>query len=228
MTRSTLLPKTKSIFCNSCKRETNHICIADHYHVDQDDDIPEEGEVTGFRLLICAGCENGTLEEYFAIYPLDEDGEVLADTIEYEARYYPDRGYLQIETKQFKRLPPKLDGIYREVLRAFNNDMGVLCAIGIRALIEGIVADREIENGNLEKKIESLSGLLPKNIVSNLHSIRFMGNEAAHELSAPARDELRLAIEICEDLLNYLYDLDYKASSLTEVRNKRKKQTPNA
>ena len=50
-----------------------------------------------------------------------------------------------------------------------------------------------------------------------------MGNEAAHELSAPEKDELRLAIEICEDLLNYLYDLNYKTSYLTEVRNERKR-----
>jgi hypothetical protein len=59
---------------------------------------------------------------------------------------------------------------------------------------------------------------LPQSIVTNLHSLRFIGNEAAHELAAPAEEELRLAIEICEDLLNYLYELDYKAHQLTDTR----------
>ncbi len=63
---------------------------------------------------------------------------------------------------------------------------------------------------------------LPKNIVSNLHSLRFIGNEAAHELAAPTVEELKLAIEICEDLLNYLYELDYKAQKLAGARGPKK------
>ena len=64
--------------------------------------------------------------------------------------------------------------------------------------------------------------ILPENIVSNLHSIRFIGNEAAHELASPAKDDLRIAIEICEDLLNYLYELDYKARHLSVSRKSQK------
>jgi len=67
--------------------------------------------------------------------------------------------------------------------------------------------------------------VIPQNIVSNLHSIRFLGNEAAHELIAPTYHELSLAIEICEDLLNFLYELDYKATSLTQMRNERNNQS---
>jgi hypothetical protein len=55
-----------------------------------------------------------------------------------------------------------------------------------------------------------------------------MGNEAAHELNSLPQDELRLAIEICEDLLNYLYELDYKANSLGEVRASRKSSEGNS
>lgn len=41
-----------------------------------------------------------------------------------------------------------------------------------------------------------------------------MGNEALHRLTPPSRQDLRLAIEIIEDLLNFLYELDYKAQRL--------------
>ena len=65
---------------------------------------------------------------------------------------------------------------------------------------------------------------LPENIANNLHSIRFIGNEAAHELEAPSPDELRLAISICEDLLNYVYELDYKAYRLATSREANEKK----
>jgi hypothetical protein len=44
---------------------------------------------------------------------------------------------------------------------------------------------------------------------------------AAHELTASDTKELKLAIEICEDLLNYLYELDYKSSNLTKIRQEK-------
>ena len=71
---------------------------------------------------------------------------------------------------------------------------------------------------NLEVKIDNLSSILPANIVINLHSFRFIGNDAIHELTPPKAEALRLAIEIVEDLLNFLYELDYKASRLTRYR----------
>lgn len=48
-----------------------------------------------------------------------------------------------------------------------------------------------------------------------------MGNEAVHELGAPERNTLSLAIEVSEDLLNFLYELDYKASRLPKKNTER-------
>jgi hypothetical protein len=63
--------------------------------------------------------------------------------------------------------------------------------------------------------VDALVSLLPKNVVESLHGFRFMGNTAIHELTPPDRNDLRLAIAVSEDLLNYLYELDYKAKSLS-------------
>jgi len=183
-------------------------------------------EAIEFRMWVCAGCDTSTLEECYTMNVTDMDtGEIVGEWTEIETTLYPERAELHVQEKRFNLLPALLNGIYRETLRAFNNGLMVLCAIGIRALIEGICADQEIAGRNLEAKIEGLSSILPKNIVVNLHSIRFMGNEAAHELTPPEPNELRLALEICEDLLNFLYELDYKATQLSRTREERRRAT---
>lgn len=208
------------IFCNNCGNETNHTLQSEHFR-DYPNYNPDRSlgfvERVGHRFWICAGCERGTLEEYYIFDITDEQqDEEIGNT------YYPGRFMLHVKKKGFIKLPKTLDNIYRETLRAFNEELHILCAIGIRALLEGICSDKLINGRNLEARIDNLTTILPQNIVSHLHSIRFIGNEAAHELSPPATEELKLAIEICEDLLNYLYELDYKTSQLKTSHEKRK------
>ncbi|TKJ33881.1 MAG: hypothetical protein CEE38_19860 [Planctomycetes bacterium B3_Pla] len=207
----------KNIFCNRCRNETNHILKAEHYR-DYPDYNPDGSiafvERLGNRFWVCAGCDKGTLEEFY-IFDVTIDDNIATSSEE----YFPERTKLHVEDKKFKQLPDKLTIIYRETLRAYNNSLSVLCALGIRALLEGICADKGITGSNLKTRIDNMVSIpLPQNIVINLHSLRFIGNEAAHELSKPTKEELRLAIEICEDLLNYLYELDYKAHQLTSSR----------
>lgn len=218
-------PKAKYIFCNNCRCETEHTCEGEHYR-----DYPnyyDRGmigfvERQGYRLWICSGCKTGTLEDYYIFDVLSDD---YKDEDMWQTTYYPERNKLQIKSKEFKQLTRKLTNIYRETLGAYNNNLAILCTLGIRSLLEGICADKKMAGKNLQEKIDNMVNILPKNIVSNLHSIRFIGNEAAHELSAPSADELRLAIELCEDLLNFIYELDYKARSLNTSRKLRRKKS---
>lgn len=213
----------KYIFCNKCKNDTNHVLHAEHFrdYPNYFDGVLAFVERVGFRFWICAGCDSATLEEYYNVDITNEDYGSMEDS-----KYFPVRTSLHVEDKQFRQLPKKLNQIYRETLRAFNNDLTVLCALGIRALIEGICADKGVAGHNLQTRIDEMVGIpLPLNIVNNLHSLRFIGNEAAHELTAPTQQELRLAIEICEDLLNYVYELDYKANRLTSARQPSKTES---
>lgn len=52
------------------------------------------------------------------------------------------------------------------------------------------------------------------NLIEALHACRAMGNDAAHRLAAFPQDEIRTAIELMENLLNFPYDWDYKALQL--------------
>jgi len=130
-----------------------------------------------------------------------------------------DGGYFStvsaVQPKLFRMLNPELSRLYREVLTCFEKDCLLLCTLGLRALIEGVCGDKGLTGGNLEHKIDSLVKFLPSpNLIEALHAFRFAGNDAAHRLEALTRDDAEIAIEVMEDLLNVLYDLDYKASAM--------------
>lgn len=208
------------IYCNTCKVQTHHELKATHTRYDEpalsknvDERFAGFEEVWEYRFWVCRGCDTVTLEVvYTNTGMLDPKGR---DNI-WESDFYPKRKRRDWPPKRFRQLDEKLARIYREVVESFNSDSRVLCAVGLRALLEGICADKGVTGRNLQKKIDGLEAHLPPNIVENLHSFRFMGNEAAHELQAPARAELQLAIEVIEDLLNFLYELDYKARRLSK------------
>ena len=65
-----------------------------------------------------------------------------------------------------------------------------------------------------------MTAVLPSNIVENLHGFRFIGNDAVHELESPTEFALTLALDVIEDILNFLYALDYKADLLEKLKGK--------
>lgn len=206
--------KRKRIYCNYCKQETNHDLKGKH-EVKWYDDEGFFGQMLIYRLWICMGCERGVLEQEYSNSEMQE--------YETESSYFPERSQHDLAPKPYAKLKPKLAALYTEAMTCYNRKALILCAAGLRALLEGICEDKRIKGKNLKLKIEGLKALLPnKNIIRNLHHFRFMGNEAVHELAAPKRTELALAISVIEDLLNFFYELDYKASQLREMRRNKK------
>lgn len=208
----------RKIYCNTCRVETHHELKTVHarydervHSKDKEDEYTGFGEEWEYRFWFCRGCDTATLEEaYTNTGMLDHKARHNV----WKSAFHPKRERRDWSSKHFRQLDAKLASIYREVIESFNADLRTLCAVGLRALLEGICADKGIAGKSLSQKIDGLESHLPSNIVEGLHSFRFMGNEAAHELQAPMRADLLLAIEIMEDLLNFLYELDYKARGL--------------
>lgn len=201
------------IYCNWCERSTHHELKANHSSFFEDeelDDGPPYWEEHQYRFWVCKGCDAATLE---VVYNIAGQKDSEGDKVWYSLDFYPKRRRSDWPLKRFNQLDEKLAQIHREVIASFNADLKILCAIGLRALMEGVCADKGITGRSLQERIDGLN-ILPSNIVESLHSFRFMGNDAAHELQAPRREDLRLAIEVIEDLLNFLYELDYKARRL--------------
>lgn len=222
---------SRKIYCNTCKVETNHELKAIHSrrHVELElEDTPFEQlvfwETWDYLLWVCRGCDTATLEEsYSNIGMYDPD----VDDYGTKSKIFPKRAHHDWAQKRFKRLDPKLQATYGEVIASFNAGTNLLCAIGLRALLEGICVDKGITDEmlwGLEAKLKRLGGTnhLPSNITESLLSFKFIGDTAAHRLESPSRDELKLAIEVMEDLLNFLYEVEYqlvyKAQNLAKMR----------
>ncbi|WP_192823503.1 DUF4145 domain-containing protein [Rufibacter sp. LB8] len=227
-------------YCLKCKNDTNHTILKEEkndYH-DEDGDIWAEHR---WQIIQCNGCENISFQE-ISINSEDrdpEDGSFFENKKNYPL---PNKGNLLI--KNYYNVPYKVRNIYREVIDAYNNGMYVLCAAGLRAIIEGICNQEGITSGLVESILDEkvtlkrkkdlqgkISGLFEKGFLTKkhsnlLHEHRFLGNEAIHSLDNPSKDELVLAIEIVEHTLDNIYELDEKVEDLRfkrAIRLKKKK-----
>jgi len=216
----------QTMYCNTCQRKTHHELIAVHKRNHETFAMLFEYR---YNLWVCLGCDTATLEEAHAGYlpykGVPEKNSWAESLSKKNATWtsvlYPKRKMYDKQPKHFLNLDEKLAQIYKDVIGSFNNDSRILCAIGLRALLEGICADKGVKvERNLRASIDGLKEYLPLNIVKNLHGFGFMGNKAVHELAPPNTFELHTAIEVIEDLLNFLYELEYKAQSLSSILKK--------
>jgi hypothetical protein len=205
-------------YCNTCKYTTNHFLNSKHirlYWEVENEGTPEEfplwREEWEYRFWVCMGCDTAMLEEaYNGPGYTDNNGKEF-----YEYTTFPRRSSTEWVPKRFASIDKNLSEIYKEIIAAYNSGLTISCAIGLRALLEGICVSKgitdEVSRG-LEDKLRKLKTEkhLPENIVDGLHSFKFMGDNAAHRLVSPIKSELHLAIQIMEDLLNFLYEINYR------------------
>jgi hypothetical protein len=116
-------------------------------------------------------------------------------------------------------LPPVIRKIYEQTLRALAEQANVLASIGLRACIEAVCNELSIAATSLEKRIDLLfkAGHVSNGDKKRLHAIRFLGNDAAHEIREPKLAEIRIALQIVEHLLNTVFILESRAQSLELV-----------
>jgi hypothetical protein len=186
----------------------------------------DESDVSGGSendLLSCNGCDSVTYrcKSWFS----EEEG--------YSITLMPPRGGPATrEPRNFDELPygSPIESVYRQTITAYNDQLPTLTGAGVRLLIEGVCKDRGIKNGevvdlktgskkrtnNLEGKINGMyeQGLISKNQADTLHEIRFLGNDAAHELDQPAREVQDTALNIVEHILDQVYEQPEQTKAL--------------
>jgi hypothetical protein len=205
--------------CNLCGLLTWHDLIFVHsvsHTVYSGEEMEPIDEITEkWEILQCRGCDNVSIRQTTKS-PWEEE-------LKYE--FYPERTGDHHHEKKYQKLPRNLHELYSEVVSARNRNTLLLCSAGLRALLEGLCDDKGITKGpnekgritrNLEGRINGLASIVPSGIVKNLHGLRFLGNQALHELEIPNRDDLDLALTVIEDILNVVYDLNYKSQLLYE------------
>ena len=196
------------IYCNVCGRPTWHGLQTSH--VQRTEHAGTQIEELA-QIWACLGCETISFRISWT------DGIVEVNSI------YPPRKVHAVQAKKFVKLPSKLEGIYNEIIEAFDAGCYILSAGGLRALLEGICSDKGITHGSLNSRINGLVQWVPESVVRNLHGFRFLGNQALHQLDPPEQEDLGLAIEVIEDVMNAIYELDYKSGRLFQ-RLQEKKQ----
>ncbi len=222
--------QTLKVQCVTCHVLTNHCVMAAVDTGDSDHDV--DGNLnswrTKYQVIKCLGCD------VFSFRHWNWDSE--AGDFESNGateKIYPERDAGSITIKRFRGVPQNLREIYWETITSFNSDCLLLCAVGLRAIVEGVCVNKGIKDGNviqtdtegksvtkrngsLQGKIAGLheKGVLTASHAATLHAFRDLGNDAVHQLGSPSTDHLRQAIEVIEHLLEHVYVIPKKSVEL--------------
>ncbi len=122
---------------------------------------------------------------------------------------YPSRIAGRQKLREARFLPHDVSQIYNETHLALCNKQPILAVIGIRALVETVCKEKNEAGKDLEKRIDNLVEIeiLTRGNAELLHSLRILGNEAAHEVKIQPEQTLSLAMDVVEQLLNNVYIL---------------------
>jgi len=215
-------------YCSTCSRPTNQKVLKEEeikYHEQ------ETGwwDDTSYQIIQCMGCDTISFRKLYNDISIQQSYE--EDTTSQEL--YPKRGSHSRPIKAYRNLPIDIKKVYQETIDAYNNNLTLLCGVGIRAVVEAICIDKAITEGiftnssgkqvkskSLDGKIYGLAskGYLTSDNAEILHELRFLGNAAVHELSTPSLDELSLAIDIIELIIDNIYEVKHKAQKLMTKR----------
>lgn len=212
-------------FCHQCNRQTNQTIRANYEeHYSDEDHGFSFGAHFDFQIIQCDGCNtisfrqissnSEDLEEYSNAY-----GEPDSKYAERENLYPQKKRSKTINPEFYHYIPRKCREIYQETDEALSNNLEILAAAGLRALVEAICKDliknEDKSTRTLNKKIDFLvaKGHLLKVQSEILHSIRSMGNDSLHEIDKQNISQLNLAMEVLENLLNTLYILPQRHSN---------------
>ena len=196
--------------CVSCDRKTYHNILHTNVHSEFEYRMDTINE-----MLKCCGCHKISfrtiVRDYESAYPIDVKAE-LWDVPE-DITNYPSILDGHKNLGNIWEVPAIVKDIYTQSVKAIKDQSNILAGIGLRATIEAICNDQSINGRTLEKRIDSLSksGLISQKDAERLHAIRFLGNDAAHEIKPADARNLLIALQITDHLLLNIYILDIEA-----------------
>lgn len=227
------MKKEEKVFCNSCKTTTNHSILSEHKVSDEvtfeENGTTENLEIGQFlyQVINCNGCGAITFRyrnyrtEFYTFDEITKEEIFVAG--KYYDTYFPERINDQLLTKQFPGIPSIIFEVYNEIINAYNRNSFILCASGLRTITEAVCNHFKMDGVSLGNKIYNLSKcrLINKELSEALRAHKFLGNDAVHNLISPTKEELRLSIELFEDVLHSLFTIPFKHNDLKNRISKR-------
>lgn len=202
-------------YCRSCEKNTNTKILAEDIESHRDEyncDIIHQ-------IVQCKGCDTKSFRKVFvdieAAYPTYNDEWEVPEDI----TIYPKTVEGHREINEISDIPEIVETIYSEILLALKEDANILAGLGLRAAVEAVCNNLNIKGRNLEVRINKLvtAGFISKKDAERLHAIRFMGNDAAHDIKPPKNEALKVALQIVEHLILSVYILEKKVNGTLET-----------
>lgn len=196
--------------CVSCGRKTFHEVL----HADMASEYEYRMDTIN-ETLKCRGCHRVSfrtvVRDYESAYPADDGSDRWH--VPEDITNYPSFLEGHKELGDIWEVPVTVRDIYTQSVSAIKAQSNTLAGIGLRATIEAICNDQSINGRTLEKRIDSLSkgGLISQKDAERLHAIRFLGNDAAHDIKRADPKNLLIALRIIDHLLTTIYILDSEA-----------------
>lgn len=201
-------------FCRNCKGLRNHKILSEK-KTRGSDDVNYIQWINNYFIIECLGCETISFLNIYSdsdMIDYNENGEPDYYNNITLYPFYLDEGK---ELEYVYYLPPIIKNIYKETISAFKANAYILTAGGFRAIIEAVCNNLKIRKDDLSKRIDLLhdKGHLTLNESKRLHSIRFLGNDALHEMATPKKEQLLILLDITNHLLENLFIHDKKIGS---------------
>jgi hypothetical protein len=216
ITHNTELPENELVFlsCLDCDRVTRHQihAVTKSHWSDGNVDLWNQHQIVQCQgCLTISFCETSQFSENWDVDP--ETGETYIPTTR---KQYPENSDGRDSLNEIHLLPDGVLKIYEETLSSLNSKLNVMVGFGIRAIVEAICIDKTVSGGNLKIKINNLQqeGYVTTDGADILHSLRFMGNNAVHEMKEHDIKELNAAFDVIEHMLNGVYVLPELAKKL--------------
>lgn len=207
----------KFYYCSECRGKRKHEMLFEKNTRGSHDDYFHW--VENYSIIECLGCENISFLKIYSdseMQAYDNNGNPEYSNV---ITIYP--SYLE-EAKELNNLyylPQKIRSIYKETITALNNELFILAAGGLRAIIEAICNQLKIRKEDLSVRIDLLhkKGHLTVNESRRLHSIRFLGNDALHEIETPKKESILVLLDIVNHLLENLFIQDKKIGNTVDM-----------
>jgi len=109
--------------------------------------------------------------------------------------------------------------LFSEIYKAINNDMLILAAMGIRSLIDHIAVRLTGKNDNYTKNIKNLvaGGYASEKQKEILDATLNLGHGAVHRGHIPTAEQVAVALDITESMIEMLLINKEKADDLSKT-----------
>ncbi|MES5098182.1 DUF4145 domain-containing protein [Agrobacterium sp. BA1120] len=192
--------------CVECKRATRHKVVAESVEPPHEDYQCRQTN----SVIECQGCGTKSFRylfvDYENAYPISDDDWEVPEDAQFYPKYNPDH----IELDNIFHVPDVVREIYAESMLAVQAGALTLAGLGLRGTIEAVCNERGITGRNLEARITKMAtqGLISTKDSERLHAIRFLGNDAAHEIKKPSESQISVALKIINHLIQSIYLLE--------------------